>query len=67
MMGGCAKCHRACGWIVFILGVLFLLRDFGIWDFWGVSWWTALFLVCGFGGIAQAGCKDCQAIMSRKR
>ena len=30
-----------------VLGILFLLQDLGKWDFWSISWYTALFLLVG--------------------
>ena len=59
MMGGCHKCTHACGWMFLILGVLFLLQDLGIWMFFGINWWTALFVVYGFSCIAKSKCKAC--------
>ena len=42
-------CDKWVGWVVLILGILFLLRDFNVWNFWNISWWTAMFVV---GGVA---------------
>jgi predicted ferric reductase len=57
MGGGACKCphHKAFGWVILILGVLFLLRDFNVWSFWNISWWTAAFILIGLGGF----CKCC--------
>jgi len=49
-----------------VLGIVFLLRDLNIWDFWNIEWWTALFLAAGIGGLASAGCPDCQAVRKGK-
>ncbi|MBW2996998.1 hypothetical protein KY349_01515 [Candidatus Woesearchaeota archaeon] len=38
-----------CGLIVLALGVLFLLRDLNVWNFWNIQWWTAAFLLMGLG------------------
>jgi len=50
-----------------VLGVLFLLVDLGQWDFLGVSWWTALFIVVGVGHLASSKCPDCQMIREGKK
>ncbi len=50
-----------------VLGVLFLLRDFGIWGFWNIQWWTALFLVWGIGSLGSAGCPDCKAMREGRK
>jgi hypothetical protein len=46
-----------------VLGVLFLLRDFNVWNFWNVSWWSAVLVVYGITVLAQRSCGDCQACM----
>ena len=70
MMSGCKKCRMVTAVLFFVLGVLFLLRDFGVWDFWNIEWWTALFLLLGISGLAMNKCPDCCAAMegtSKKR
>lgn len=69
MMCSCGKCTKLTGIIFLVVGILFLLKDFNVWSFWGISWWAALFVIVGIVTIAQAGCKDCQAIcgMSKKK
>ena len=49
-----------------VLGVLFLLKDLGKWDFWGVNWYTALFLVVGVGHLASSKCPDCEVARTGK-
>jgi len=68
MMHMCGKCSRICGWLFLIVGILFLLVDFGVWgfSFWGIQWWTALFVLLGLGCIGYAKCPECQA-MAKKR
>ena len=65
MFSGCGKCRGITSWLVFLLGVAFLLVSFGVWNFWGIQWYAALFLIIGFSGIAQGFCKDCQAIFKK--
>ena len=43
-----------------ILGALFLIVDLGVWDFWGVSWWTAVFIVMGLKCLGMSKCKKCK-------
>ena len=62
----CNKCMKICSSMFLVLGIVFLLRDLNIWDFWNIEWWTALFLVAGIGGLASAGCPDCQAVRKGK-
>jgi len=63
MMGCmCTKCKKCLTFSLLGLGVLFLLRDLGVWNFWNVSWWTALLLLGGVKGFATGHCKDCQVL-----
>ena len=57
MRGGMCSCphHKTFGWIFLIAGIVFLLRDWGIWDFWNIQWWTVLFIFIGL----SAFCKCC--------
>ncbi|MFH1592702.1 MAG: hypothetical protein ABIB47_05035 [Candidatus Woesearchaeota archaeon] len=41
-------CHsKGLGWILLILGVLYLIRDLGGFAWWTVQWWTILFILFG--------------------
>ncbi len=66
-MIGCRKCMMISGLGFLVAGVLFLLRDFGIWDFWNIQWWTVLFIWMGIGALAMRSCPDCQAMMGMKK
>jgi hypothetical protein len=35
------------GIVVLIVGILFLLVDFGVWDFLGITAWSAFFVLAG--------------------
>jgi len=35
------------GLVVLVLGVLLLLRDLNVWDFWAIQPWTLAFLLAG--------------------
>ena len=60
-MGGCSTCKKMSGWTWLVVGLLFLLQDRGVWGFFGLKWWTVLFLLVGLGAVASSCCKDCQA------
>ncbi|HSU72643.1 MAG TPA: hypothetical protein VLJ21_02240 [Candidatus Binatia bacterium] len=47
-----------------MLGIIFLLKDLGTWGFWGINWWTALLIWCGFGTFMRTRCDDCQAVIT---
>ncbi len=61
-MNGCSKCMKVGGITLAVLGILFLLKDLNVWDFWGISWYTALFVAMGIGSIGSSGCADCKAV-----
>jgi hypothetical protein len=65
-MHGCQKCCKVTAWMFLIVGVLFLLTDIGMWNFWGLNWWTVLFLLMGITGVAKASCSECQAMAKKK-
>ena len=44
------------GWTILILGILFLLVDLGYWTFWGIEWWTALFIAWGIIALTSNCC-----------
>lgn len=54
-MGGTCKCqhHKIFGWVFLIVGILYLIKDFGGWDFWGIQWYTVLFLLIGLGALCM--------------
>lgn len=66
-MVGCRKCMKMGGATLLVLGILFLLQDLGFWDFWDISWWTALFIAMGIGSLGSANCPDCRAIREGKK
>ena len=66
-MMGCSKCMKIGGASFLVLGILFLLRDLNIWDFWGISWWTALFVVMGIASLGSANCPDCKMIREGRK
>ena len=63
----CKKCMTICGGLLLVLGVLFLLRDLNIWNFWNISWYTAVLIVGGVAHIGSSKCPDCQAMREGKK
>ena len=62
----CGKCHGLTGWLLLIFGILFLLVDLGVWNFWGISWYTVLFVLAGIAMLACKSCPECQASKKKK-
>ncbi|MDO8642011.1 MAG: hypothetical protein Q7R76_00265 [Candidatus Woesearchaeota archaeon] len=60
MMKCCSKCGKMCGVLLLALGVVFVLKDLNVWNFWGVNWWSALLLLVGLGKLGASHCPDCQ-------
>ncbi|HLC33288.1 MAG TPA: hypothetical protein VJJ82_05665 [Candidatus Nanoarchaeia archaeon] len=66
-MMGCKKCSTFGGVLMLLAGILFLLRDLQVWNFWGISWWTVLFILWGAGSLGASSCADCQAMSNGKK
>jgi len=69
-MMGCNKCMKIGGVLLLVLGLLFLSVDlelFNGWNFFGIQWWTALFLLGGVIKLAMSKCPDCQAMRQPKK
>jgi hypothetical protein len=47
------------GLLFLIIGILFLLRDVGVWNFWNIQWWSALFIIGGIGAMCSSCCANC--------
>ena len=62
----CDKCCKMCGVVVLVLGVLFLLQDLAVWNFWNISWYTAAFILVGLGGFCKTSCPSCKAMVKKK-
>ena len=61
--------NMKCGPVLISLFALgFLLKDLGVWAFWGITPWTALFIVASSmackhmhkGGHCGCGCQSCE-------
>ena len=60
MMNECSKCMKIGGVLLLVSGVLFLLRDLGVWNFWNIQWWTVLFVLFGVIKLGSSHCPACQ-------
>ncbi len=59
MLTMCRKCTMGSAVLLLLLGAIFLSVDFGFWSFFGISWWTALFLVMGIVFLLKEQCDSC--------
>jgi drug/metabolite transporter (DMT)-like permease len=48
------------GAVVLVFGVLFVLRDWNVWNFWNIQPWTAVFLLVGLCLLFKGSCKSCK-------
>lgn len=58
-MGCCKSCGASVGVLLLVVGVLFLLRDLQVWNFWNIQWWTVVFLLAGLMYIGCSTCREC--------
>ena len=59
-MNECKHCMKLGGILLLVFGVLFLLRDFEVWNFWNIQWWTVLFILFGVMKLGSSSCPKCQ-------
>ena len=57
----CSKCSKMIGALFALVGVGFLLADLGVWRFWGLQWYTPVFLLGGLCVMCTGCCPDCKA------
>jgi hypothetical protein len=62
----CGKCGKMMGLLVLIIGVLFLLRDVNVWNFWNIQWWTVAFILIGCAGLCCGCCPECKTMAKKK-
>jgi hypothetical protein len=46
-----SDCPAWFGWVVLIVGVLYLLTDMKTIQFWNLSWYTVMFILWGLMGL----------------
>lgn len=51
----CEKCGKMMGVLLLVIGLIYL-----IWDFWGVQWYTIVFLLAGLAMMCMGCCKCCK-------
>ncbi|MBR9699739.1 hypothetical protein GOV09_04750 [Candidatus Woesearchaeota archaeon] len=66
MCFGCAKCSKMGSILLLVVGIIYVIVDLGHWNFWGLQWWTIVFLFMGITGLAMGTCKTCQVEMQKK-
>ena len=66
-MGMCCKCRTMSGVLFLVFGIILLLKDLNVWHFWGINWWTVLFILAGIGMLGTSGCKECNPEVKKKR
>lgn len=55
----CKKCMGFIGILAIVSGLMFLLRDLNIWNFWNIQTGTVIILLAGFGLFFSSGCTEC--------
>jgi len=59
-MHGCKKCVKCMGLLVLIIGIIFLLVDLKVIGFWGINWWSAVFIIMGGSHLMTHACPECK-------
>ncbi|MBI5881443.1 hypothetical protein HZB90_04905 [archaeon] len=55
------------GVVLLVLGILFLLRDLNVWNFWNIQWWTVVFIMIGLFKICISCCPECKIEAKKKK
>ncbi len=58
----CNKCEAMTGSLLLLFGLAFLLVDLGVWAFWGIQWYTVVFLLAGLVAICMGKCPHCCSV-----
>jgi hypothetical protein len=58
----CKKCLMLEGLLFLMFGVLFLLRDLNVWDYWNIQWWSIAFLMLGLTILLSNTCPKCKEL-----
>jgi hypothetical protein len=62
----CDKCKKLCAVLLLVFGILFLLRDLNVWNFWNIQWWTVVFVLAGLGTFGTCCCPECKKAAKKK-
>jgi hypothetical protein len=63
----CEKCKKLGGALLLVFGILFLLRDLNVWNFWNIQAWTVLFIMAGLCAFGTCCCPMCQAEAKKRK
>ena len=58
----CGVCRTITAAMFLLLGLALLLVDLHKWSFFGINWWTGLFIVIGVTSLGSCICKNCKAM-----
>ena len=58
----CGKCFKCGGLLFLIVGILLLLQNLNVWNFWGIQWYSAFFIIIGLGSLFSGCCKECKTV-----
>lgn len=56
-MHGCKHSMGFFGIAMLVFGIAFLIADLTTWNFWGVQWWSVLFILFGLAHLMGGACK----------
>jgi uncharacterized membrane protein len=63
----CEKCSKLSGGLFIVFGVVLLLQNVGVWSFWGIQWYTILFLLAGLMMLGKTKCPMCVDSKPKKK
>jgi len=63
----CGKCTGFGGILFLVFGLIFLLKDLNVWNFWNISWFTVAFILYGFWHMGSSGCRECHPELKKKK
>jgi membrane-bound ClpP family serine protease len=64
MFHGCDKCNKLGALLLLLLGVVFVLQDLAVWNFWNISWYSAVFILMGVAHLGMGHCPECKDVQS---
>jgi hypothetical protein len=63
----CSKCNKINAALFLLFGLIFLLGDLAVWDFWGIQWYTVLFVMLAGMFWAKSSCPSCQTCNAKRK